>query len=200
MTQSLHSQEFVDAMKNRSAAYFSCFVLLMLLLSGCIVPSDAPIARPVSAEQIAAGNVENGRALFMGYAHFENDGPPCMGCHSVGENGFLGGGAMGPDLTNITEERDQSDILSVITNYGWPVSPVMQPIYTDHPLTEREQADLVAFLNSSVGQTEKDRELLVISVSVAMFVAATVGLGFLYRGRLRGVRRSLVQKATSGKS
>ena len=187
-------------MKNRSAANFLCFVLLMLLLSGCIVPPDAPAARPVSAEQIAAGDVENGRALFMGYTHFENDGPPCMGCHSVGANGLLGGGAMGPDLTNITEERDQSDILSVITNYGWPVSPVMQPIYTDHPLTESEQADLIAFLNSSVGEPETDREPVVIGISFAGFVAATAALGFVYRGRLRGVRRSLVQKATSRKS
>lgn len=187
-------------MKNRSAAYFSCFVLLMLLMSGCIVPPDAPIARPVSAEQIAAGNVENGRALFMGYAHFENDGPPCMGCHSVGDNGLLGGGAMGPNLTNITEERDQSDILSVITNYGWPVSPVMKPIYTDHPLTESEQADLIAFLHSSVGETETDRELIVIGVSVAGFVAATVALGFVYRGRLRGVRRALVHRSQSGRA
>jgi mono/diheme cytochrome c family protein len=187
-------------MKNRSAAYFSCFVLLMLLLSGCIVPPDVPIAKPVSAEQIAAGDIENGRALFMGYAHFENDGPPCMGCHSVGENGLLGGGAMGPDLTNITEERDQSDILSVITNYGWPVSPVMQPIYTDHPLTAREQADVMAFLNSSVGQTETDKELLVIGISLAGFVGAVLALGFLYRNRLRGVRRALVEKGTRGKS
>lgn len=186
-------------MKNRSAAYFLCFVLLILLPS-CIVPPDAPIARPVSAEQIATGDVENGRALFMGYTHFENDGPPCMGCHNVGGNGLLGGGALGPDLTNITEEREQSDILSVITNYGWPVSPVMQPIYTDHPLTGKEQADLIAFLNSSVGEPEADREPVVIGISLAGFAAATAGLGFVYRGRLRGVRRSLVQKATSGKS
>jgi mono/diheme cytochrome c family protein len=187
-------------MKSRSAAYFSCFVLLMLSLAGCIVVPDAPAARPVSAEQIAAGNVENGRDLFMGYTHFENDGPPCMGCHSVGENGLLGGGAMGPDLTNITKEKDQSDILSVITNYGWPVSPVMQPIYTDHPLTESEQADLMAFLNSSVGEPETDREWIVLGISVAGFVAATLVLEFVYRGRLRGVRRALVEKATPGKS
>lgn len=38
----------------------------------------------------------------MGYTHFEHEGPPCMGCHSVGENGLLGGGAMGPDLTNVS--------------------------------------------------------------------------------------------------
>jgi hypothetical protein len=76
----------------------------------------------------------------------------------------------------------------------------MQPIYTDHPLTESEQADLIAFLNSSVGEPETDREWIVLGISVAGFVAATLVLGFVYRGRLRGVRRALVEKATPGKS
>lgn len=63
---------------------------------------EVKTAQPVSAEMIANANVDNGRKLFMGYTHFEHEGPPCMGCHSVGENGLLGGGAMGPDLTNVS--------------------------------------------------------------------------------------------------
>ncbi len=186
-------------MKNRSSAYFLCMVLLTLLLSGCIATSTAQIAKPVSAERIAAGNAKNGQALFMGYAHFKNDGPPCMGCHNVGENGLLGGGAMGPDLTDVIQRRSQTDIASILTSYGPAISPVMQPIYTEHPLTESEQADLIAFLSTSAGQPEANRELLVIAISVAGFVAAVAVIGFLYRNRLRGVRRALVTKAQSGK-
>jgi len=169
-------------------------LLLAFLLSGCGSKPVQP-AQPASVQALAAGNAENGQKLFMGYAHFQNDGPPCMGCHSVGENGLLGGGAMEPDLTNVTTKRSQEEIVSILANSGTTISPVMQPIFAAHPLTESEQADLVAFLKASNGQPEANKEWMVVGISVAGFVAAVVALGFVYRGRLRSVRRALVEKA-----
>ena len=169
-------------------------VFLAVLLIGCGTAPEVKTAQPASAQAIAAGNVDNGRDLFMGYAHFQNDGPPCMGCHSVGENGLLGGGAMGPNLTNVSTKRGQDELVSILSNSGTVTSPVMQPIFTEHPLTESEQADLITFMKASVGQPESDKELLVISISLAGFVGAVMLLGFVYRGRLRGVRRALVEK------
>lgn len=131
----------------------------------------------------------------MGNAHFQNDGPPCMGCHNVGSNGLLGGGAMGPDLTNVSIRLSQEEIASILSNSGQTISPVMQPIFTEHPLSEIEQADLIAFLNASVGQPESNREIIVIGISVAGFAAAVLLLGFVYRGRLRGIRKPLLKKA-----
>ena len=131
----------------------------------------------------------------MGYTHFQYDGPPCMGCHSVGNNGLLGGGAMGPDLTDVSTRLSQDEIVSILTNSGLTFSPVMQPIFTEHPLTTTEQADLIAFLNASVGQPESNKEIWVFAISLAGFVAAVGALGFIYRGRLRSVRRALVNKA-----
>jgi quinol---cytochrome-c reductase cytochrome c subunit len=175
-------------------------VFLAVLLVGCGPKPEVMIAQPASAQAIAAGNLDNGRDLFMGYAHFQNDGPPCMGCHSAGENGLLGGGAMGPNLTNVSTKRSQDELVSILSNSGTVISPVMQPIFTEHPLTEREQADLITFMKASVGQPESDKELLVISISLAGFVGAVMLLGFVYRGRLRGVRKALVEKGKSGKS
>lgn len=182
-------------MKNHRAQ-LSLFLIssLALFLFGCSSAREAKTIEPASAEEIAAGNVENGRDLFMGYAHFEHEGPPCMGCHSVGNNGILGGGAMGPNLTNVSIQRDDSEILGVLTNMGTVTSPVMQPIYSEYPLTAEEQADLLAFMKASVGQPESDKEFLVIGISLGGFVAAVLALGFIYRGRLRGVRRALVEK------
>lgn len=151
--------------------------------------------RVVSAQSFSAGNVQTGQKLFMGNLHFQNGGPPCMGCHNIGENGLLGGGAMGPDLTNVSARRSETEISGIMSNTGPATSPVMQPIYGDAPLTVEEQADLLAFIKASAGQPEANRELLVIGISVAGFVAAAVLLGFVYRGRLRSVRRSLVKKA-----
>jgi mono/diheme cytochrome c family protein len=170
-------------------------LLLVFLLTGCGSEHGNKTIQVASADVLAAGNVENGRKLFMGYVHFENDGPPCMGCHSVGENGLLGGGAMGPDLTNVSARFSQAEILSFLVNGGPVLSPVMQPILATHPLTESEQADLIAFMKASVGQPEADKELLVLAISLAGFVAGTAFLGFMYRSRLRSVRRALVNKA-----
>ena len=170
-------------------------VSLTFLLFGCGAAPEDKSVQPASAEAIANGNLENGRKLFMGYAHFEHEGPPCMGCHSVGENGILGGGALGPNLTNITTERSDAEIIGVLSNAGSVISPVMQPIYADTPLTEEEQADLLAFMKSSAGEPETDRELLVLGISIIGAFVAAVILGFVYRNRLRSVRRALVNEA-----
>lgn len=175
--------------------YLLLLILLLSLLVGCSSALATQTAEPVSAEMIANANVENGRKLFMGYAHFEHEGPPCMGCHNVGENGLLGGGALGPDLTNVSAQRSDIEILGILSNTGTVTSPVMQPIYITDPLTAEEQADLLAFMKASVGEPETDRELLVFGISIIGTIGAAIVFGFIYRNRLRSVRRALVNKA-----
>ena len=174
---------------------FLFIVFLVFFLVGCGSAPEVKTAQPVSAEMIANANVENGRKLFMGYAHFEHEGPPCMGCHSVGENGLLGGGALGPNLTNISAERSDEEIIGVLSNTGSVISPVMRPIYETDPLTAQEQADLLAFMKASVGEPETDRELLVFGISIIGTIGVAIVFGFIYRNRLRSVRRALVNKA-----
>ena len=181
--------------KNKNHPPLLLMMLLLSLLVGYSSAQEIQTAEPVSAEMIANANVENGRKLFMGYAHFEHEGPPCMGCHSVGENGLLGGGALGPDLTNISTERSDAEILGLLSNTGTVTSPVMQPIYVTDPLTAEEQADLLVFMKASVGEPETDRELLVLAISIIGTFGAAVVLGFIYRNRLRRVRAALVNKA-----
>lgn len=183
----------IGKLKERTSLLVIAF--LVLLLFGCSPTFGSRAAQPASAQAAAAGNVNRGRDLFMGYVHFQNDGPPCMGCHSVGNNGLLGGGSMGPDLTNVSAKTSPAGLNSILSNTGPNISPVMKPIYTRHPLAVSEQADLIAFLTASNGQPETDKEPIVIGISLAGFVAATALLGFLYRGRMRGARGPLIKKA-----
>ncbi len=118
-----------------------------------------------------------------------------MGCHSVGENGLLGGGALGPNLTNVSSERSDAEIIGFLSNTGTVISPVMEPIYNQHSLTEIEQADLIAFMKSSVGEPETDRELLVVGISITGTLGTAIVLGFVYRNRLRRVRAAMVEEA-----
>lgn len=170
-------------------------IVLLFLLAGCNSVPEARITQAASARAIASGNVDNGQKLFMGYAHFQNDGPPCMGCHSVGNNGLLGGGAMGPNLTDVAERLKQDEIASILSNSGSKISPVMRPIFSEHPLTESEQADLIAFMQASVGQPESDKEIVIFGLSLLGVAAAIALLGFIYRNRLHSIRRALVHQA-----
>ena len=179
----------------KERTYLWVIVCLTFLLFGCGAASEIETAQPASAEAIANGNIENGRKLFMGYAHLEHEGPPCMGCHSVGDNGFLGGGALGPNLTNISAERSDEEIIGVLSNTGSVISPVMRPIYETDPLTAQEQADLLAFMKASVGEPEAEKELLVFGISILGTIGVAIVFGFIYRNRLRSVRRALVNKA-----
>jgi mono/diheme cytochrome c family protein len=145
-------------------------------------------ANPLPASSV--GDAGRGRKLFMGNLHFQNGGPPCMGCHNVGSNGILGGGALGPDLTNVAARRSQSELAEILAS---PVS-VAKPIYSEHPLTAEEQADLLAFLNASVGQPETNREWLVIGISLIGFLAAVGLIELVYHRRLRGVRKPMLRK------
>lgn len=177
-------------------------LLSLLFLAGCGGPyfpffQEPPAPEIITPANMPQGNPQNGQALFMGNAHFAHEGPPCMGCHSVGENGILGGGAMGPNLTNTAKERSQTEILGVLSNSGTIISPVMKPIYTDAPLTAQEQADLLAFLETSIGQPEADREWWVLGISLFGSLFGIAALGIVYRNRLRSVRRVLVEKATA---
>ncbi len=160
-------------------------------VSRIAVGSSRAVMQSISVQKSPASSVERGQALFMGRVHFENGGPPCMGCHNIGSNGILGGGALGPDLTNVAARRSQSQLAEILAN---PVS-VAKPIYAEHPLTAAEQADLLAFLNASVGQPETNREWLVISISLVGFLAAIVLIQLVYRQRLRGVRKPMVRQA-----
>ncbi len=166
--------------------------IVLLFVAFLAIPLFGWTALPKSA---SIGNVEEGQKLFMGNLHFQNGGPPCMGCHNIDENGLLGGGALGPDLTNVSTRRSQSELAAILSNPDASKTPIMQPIYAEHPLTAKEQADLLAFIDASAGQPETNREGVVIGISLAGFVAAVGLLGFVYRGRLRGVRKPLVKKA-----
>jgi hypothetical protein len=210
-----YNQEFVKSMRKRRGIFIKWMILLFVAilampLLGWTSKPKSTTSRTIGYSQVSGmtvsrsgivkaspdQNVKRGQDLFMGYAHFENDGPPCMGCHNVGSNGLLGGGAMGPDLTNVSTRLSPTELAATLANPG----PVMKPIFSEHPLTAGEQADLIAFMNASSGQRETNREWVVIAISLAGFLAVIGLIQLLYRRRLRGVRKPLVEKARSGKS
>jgi mono/diheme cytochrome c family protein len=141
-----------------------------------------------------AGDPARGKALFTGDVDFGSHGPPCLGCHSIDRVGVLGGGVMGPDLTQAFASYGAEGLAAALANIPFPT---MEPIYTRHPLTPEEQADLWAFLQAESGQQQANAGLLegvILALSLGGFAVAMAMAGLLWRRRLRGVRRPLVER------
>jgi ubiquinol-cytochrome c reductase cytochrome c subunit len=174
-----------------------CLLVAVLLVTlGARLVSAAPPPNPTPAGAPATGDAGRGQALFAGNVHLTNGGPPCLACHSAGSTGLLGGGVMGPNLTQVVTRYGQAGLASALANIAWPT---MAPIFTRHPLTQQEQADLLAFFQAASSEQPTNRELPVLALSLAGLFAALVAIGILWRRRLRGVRRPLVQRTRTGK-
>lgn len=146
-------------------------------------------------EPAPAGDADRGKLLFEGSDRTEAGGPACLSCHSVAGVGALGGGQLGPDLTGAFDKLGgEKGLAAWLTSIP---SPTMAPIFGNRPLSAQERADLVAFLESATtgerpaGQAGK---LVALSVGVAAIIALLALV--IWRRRLQGVRRSLVDRAT----
>lgn len=147
-----------------------------------------------TAAAIPEGNSVVGKELFTGVNRFQNGGPPCMGCHSVGGLGALGGGALGPDLTTAYDKYGGAAGLVGFLNA--PPTATMNAVWARQPLTSAEQADLMAFLQSATA-TERPVEALVPLTVLAIVGALIliVAAQLYWRKRLVSVRRAMVTRS-----
>ena len=144
-----------------------------------------------------------GKELFTGISRFQNGGPPCLACHSVGGIGALGGGQLGPDLTAIglaaQTPAGQQAVIQILTDFTG--RPTMQVVWEQHPMTDQERADVVAFLSqAAIGQRPTGVVLVLLAVGVAGALAFWGIALIIWRHRLREVRRPLLAAAATGRS
>jgi mono/diheme cytochrome c family protein len=147
----------------------------------------------ISDRPLTEADVERGRALFMGTAVYENGAPACISCHTASGIGGLGGGRLGPDLTDAYARLEGRKALSAWL--GAPPSLVMQPVFKNHALDGEEILAIVAYLKS-VAESEANEG----PTSILQFVLLGFGgsalllllFDFLWRGRYRATRRPLI--------
>ena len=53
------------------------------------------------SEAKAAFDIARGDSLFQGISRFASGGTACIGCHHTAALDWLGGGTLGPDLTQV---------------------------------------------------------------------------------------------------
>jgi mono/diheme cytochrome c family protein len=106
-------------------------------------PESGGQAQPASLP--SGGNPQTGRQYFSGSLPLANGGPNCIACHSTADLPALGGGSLGPDLTQVAQRLGDPGLASALQTLPFPT---MQGVFANRMLTPSEQADLFAYFQS----------------------------------------------------
>ncbi len=148
----------------------------------------------LSDRALTEADVARGRRLFEGSQPLAGGAPACLSCHTTGAVPGLGGGRLGPDLSDVYARLEGRKPLA-----AWlaaPPSPTMQPVFKERPLDGEEVLALVAYLadTSAAGGAATPRAGLgFLFAGIGGVLASLVGLDFVWRRRFRAVRRPLVR-------
>jgi mono/diheme cytochrome c family protein len=155
---------------------------------------------PAANAPAPQGDPEIGKGLFTGVTRFANGGPPCMACHSIGGIGALGGGQLGPDLTGVLGRYGGAAGVNAFVA-GTP-TPTMKAVWSPHPLTTEERANVVAFLGQAEVTQRPAQAIWQLGGLAALGLVVLLAVaGLRWQNRLRdGVRRPMMATPTTGHS
>ncbi|CAH2031492.1 c-type cytochrome [Trichlorobacter ammonificans] len=123
-----------------------------LLILALAVPAGTTSAQQEPAP-VPAGDPARGADLYTGALSFAKGAAPCGACHALANRGITGA-RMAADLGGLFT-ADSAD--AIRDTVGAIEVPVMKKIYSAHPLTDTEYADLAAFARQPLPTTPVDR-------------------------------------------
>ena len=115
-----------------------------------------------------------------------------MACHNIADVGGLGGGTLGPDLTEVYKKYGEGDLLSALKAFPFPT---MKPIYENRPLTTEEQAHLKSLFQETAGFHPGTPAWKLSLIAAGGFLVLIVLVHIIWKARLVAVRRPLVKEA-----
>ena len=152
----------------------------------------------ISNAPFTPADIELGGDIFRGAQSLRNGGAACLACHSAAGAGGLGGGKLGPDLMRVYERLQGRVGLS-----AWlaaPATPTMRAVFANHPLESEEIHALAAYFEKQSLQGTQQAtvgQLNFVLYGLGATIFGLVVLDWVWKGRLRGVRRALVQEQSS---
>lgn len=190
--QFTHAKRFLDTARHPSNKRLAS----LLLPSG--EPHDNALIYADSEQVITAigsASADHGAALFSGRTRLQRGGPPCIACHTVAGLSFPGGGTLGPDLTHTYTKLGPEGIDAALQTLFFPA---MTPLYEAHQLTPQERSDLKAFFQREDKKEAREDRITVVLIAIALcgMVIFLIIAGLIWRGRLKGVRKNLVESAS----
>ena len=169
--------------------FFAVLVAVGLIGTPAMVTAEDPAATEEAAAEVpmVQGDENIGRMLFTGEKRFDNGGPACISCHSVG-TGTLGGGTLGPNLMLPNEKygvgpAPQNPLIAA----AWinsPGTPIMGPIFSRKSVTDDEVTHLKAFFGTLPAE-QPSKTGAFIGISAAGFVGILIFFSIVWSGRYR---------------
>jgi len=173
--------------------------LLDYIEGGTASAKPQPAGAAISGRAFTADDVSLGKQLFLGEQPLANGGPACVSCHTLGTISGLGGGRLGPDLTNVFDRLGgRSGLRAWLST---PPTPTMQSIFGKRALEPEEMLPLLAVIDDANSRSQPaNRSSLVrfFAFGFGGMLAGLVLLQIAWRGRIRSVRRSIVRARVRG--
>jgi len=172
--------------------------ILDLIEAESLFPKSRFAGLALSDRALTPYDTERGRGIFEGTVTLKQGAPACIACHAVDGVGGFGGGRLGPDLTDVFGRLGgRKSLAAWLTS---PQSKTMTPIFAGKEMDEPEILGLVAYLQDRSVQAGGR---VAGGAGIFEFLAAGVGgliavlaiFDFLWRGRFKGVRRTMVEGA-----
>lgn len=94
-------------------------------LDTAAVSPDSTVAATAAAKDTTgivfnAKTEQMGRSLFNGFTQFANGAVPCISCHNINDQSFLGGGKLAFDLTKSYTKLGTEGIRAILVNPPFP--------------------------------------------------------------------------------
>ena len=160
--------------------------------------AEAPSAA-VSEQPFTEADIELGRQSFLGERPLVNGGPPCVSCHTLGTIGGLGGGRLGPDLTQVYDRLGgRKGVGAWLSN---PPTPTMQSLFRKRALQPEEIFSLLAAIDDASQRSQPAAASSIWKFFLIGLGGMFVGLALLqlaWRGRFRNVRELMVRGQIRG--
>jgi mono/diheme cytochrome c family protein len=167
-------------------------IIAYLDTQGWATAGTEPASAPVPASP--KGDPAIGKNLFTGADRFRSGMAPCIACHSIAGIGALGGGTLGPDLTqSFTKYGGDDGMAAILANIPFPT---MKAVFGDDlVLTPEEQADMRAFLEqASVAERPAETVWQLALLAAGGTVILLVVAHLVWRRRLGKVRRPMLTR------
>lgn len=165
-----------------------------VFLPGNVSAQEANAAMMDGSAAVEPGDAAIGKKLFTGEIRFANGGPACISCHTAG-NLPLGGGSLGPELTNTYADPSKQPLLSTVW-VNIPDIPVMGPIFSKKNITEDEMANLRAYFEqtSISGQGGAKTGVFAI-IGIGGFIGILIIFNIIWAGRYRNRNKGTAHDA-----
>jgi mono/diheme cytochrome c family protein len=154
-------------------------------------PGGVAASSPAAAT-LPPGDSARGEAVFTGVTSLHNGAPACISCHSTADVGLLGGGTLGPDLTNVQERYGEAGLPQTLQNLPFPT---MRGVFGERPLTDNEVADLYAYFAQANQSTAQALNYIFVLLGLAGFGILMLTSQLIWRKRLKEVRKPLLGEA-----